>query len=51
MKTTDEYLHIIVSKRYQKFNENDIILYVPIVMPGSLEFIGYLYEKNILKQL
>jgi hypothetical protein len=43
MKNTDGYSHIIVSKRYQKINENDIILHVPIIMPGSLEFIGYLY--------
>lgn len=43
MKTTDKALYIFAKRQVQKVNENDIILHVPIIMPGSLEFIGYLY--------
>lgn len=38
MKTTDKNLHIIAPK----VNEKDIKTVVPIVMPISKEFIGYL---------
>lgn len=43
MKTTDESLLIFAKRRVQKVNEKDIKLTVPIVMPISKEFIGYLY--------
>ena len=42
MKTTDESLLIFAKRRVQKVNEKDIKLTVPIVMPISKEFIGYL---------
>ena len=42
MQTTDNYLHIIAKQRIQKVNEKDITLNIPIIMPISKEFIGYL---------
>ena len=42
MKTTDKYLHTIAKRQVQKVNEKDIKLTIPIVMPISKEFIGYL---------
>ena len=42
MKTTDESLLIFAKRITQKVNEEDIKLTVPIIMPISKEFIGYL---------
>ena len=40
MKTTD--LSTIAKRQAQKVNEQDIKLTIPIIMPISKEFIGYL---------
>ena len=42
MKTTDESLLIFAKRIVQKVNEKDIKLTIPIIMPISKEFIGYL---------
>lgn len=42
MKTTDNYMEIIAKRMAPKVNEKDIKTVVPIVMPISKEFIGYL---------
>jgi hypothetical protein len=42
MKITDKSLLIFVKRTVEKVNEKDIKLTVPIIMPISKEFIGYL---------
>lgn len=37
-----ECLHILAKRQVQKVNKEDIKLNVPIIMPISKEFIGYL---------
>ena len=37
-----ECLHILTKRQVQKVNESDIKLTVPIIMPISKKFIGYL---------
>lgn len=42
MKTTDKYLRTIAKRIAPKVNEKDIKTVIPIVMPISKKFIGYL---------
>ena len=42
MKIIDESLLIFAKRTVEKINEKDIKLTVPIIMPISKEFIGYL---------
>lgn len=42
MNDTDKNLHIIIQRLVSKVNEKDIETVVPIVIPISKEFIGYL---------
>ena len=42
MNDGDKYSHIIAKRMTTKINEKDIKIVVPIIIPVSKEFIGYL---------